>query len=137
MYQLRLPELLLGRGEGKAIGGPFAKTSCNPERFGPEVQKVYNEAAARPGALTAMVNYYRALRYTGPKALGDGKVDVPTLMIWGEEDVALGIHCTEGAEQWVNDFTLKRLPGVSHWVQQDAPGDVNAILTDWLPDLAR
>ena len=137
-FQLpRLPELLLGRGEGKAIGRLFAKTSCNPERFGPEVQKVYNGAAARPGALTAMVNYYRALRYTGPKALGDGKVDIPTLMIWGEEDVALGIHCTEGTEQWVSDLTLKRLPGVSHWVQQDAPDQVNAILAEWLPDLTR
>jgi len=124
----------LGRGGGTAIGRVFERTSCNPERFGREVQQVYNAAAARPGALTAMVNYYRALRYSDPATLGDGQVEIPTLMIWGEEDVALGIHCTDGTQEWVSNLTLKRLPGVSHWVQQDAPEQVNAILDEWLPE---
>ncbi len=133
-FQLpRLPEKLLGRKNGTAIGRLFERTSSRPERFGPEVQRVYNEASARPGALTAMVNYYRALRHSTPDALGDGRVDIPTLMIWGEDDIALNIHCTQGTEKWVSDLTLKRLPGVSHWVQQDAPEQVNAILNEWLP----
>ncbi len=136
IYFFQLPwlaEMLLGRKNGTAIGQLFEKTSSSPERFGPDVQRIYNEASARPGALNAMINYYRALRYTNAEALGDGRVDIPTLLIWGEEDIALGIHCTQGAEEWVHDLTLKRLPGVSHWVQQDAPEEVNAILTDWLP----
>lgn len=128
-----LPEKLLMRGGGTAIGRLFERTSCNPELFGPHVQAIYNAAAARPYAASAMVNYYRALRHSRPSILGDGKVDIPTLMIWGEEDVALNIHCTEGTHEWVSDLTLKRLPGVSHWVQQDAPDQVNAILEDWLP----
>ncbi len=133
-FQLpRLPEMLLGRKNGTAIGGLFEKTSSRPERFGPEVQRIYNEASARPGALTAMVNYYRALRYSKADALGDGMVDIPALLIWGEDDIALGIHCTEGTEEWVRNLTLKRLRGISHWVQQDAPDEVNAILSEWLP----
>ena len=84
-----------------------------------------------------MVNSYRALlRHRGTLDLGDFRVDVPTLMVWGEEDVALNIRCTEGTEDWVSDFTLKRMPGVSHWVQQDAPEEVNAILGEWLPGAA-
>ena len=80
-----------------------------------------------------MINYYRALlRHRDSVDLGDGRIDVPTLMIWGEEDSALNIRCTEGTEEWVPDFTLRRLPGVSHWVQQEAPEAVNAILGDWL-----
>ncbi len=59
-------------------------------------------------------------------------VETPTLMIWGEEDAALGIELTEGYEPYVRDFTLERLPGVSHWVQQEAPAVVNAHLLDWL-----
>ena len=135
-FQLpRLPEKLLGRGDGKAIGRLFAKTSSNPERFGPEVQAVYNAAAARPGAIRAMVNYYRALlRHADAVDPGDYRVEIPTLMVWGEDDVAIDIHCTEGTEAWVPDLTLKRLPGVSHWVQQDAPDKVNAILREWLPE---
>ena len=65
-----------------------------------------------------MINYYRAL-VRHDFDMGDGKVDIPTLMIWGEEDAALNIKCTEGTEEWVSDFTLHRLPNVSHWVQQE------------------
>ncbi|GAA4039664.1 alpha/beta fold hydrolase [Parerythrobacter jejuensis] len=129
-----LPEKRLGSNNGKNIGELFVKTSCNPERFGPEERAVYAAAAAQPGAPRAMVNYYRAaMKHRGLVELGNYRVDIPTLMIWGEEDVALNIHCTEGTEEWVSDLTLKRLPNVSHWVQQDAPEQVNAILSDWLP----
>lgn len=128
-----LPELMLGRKNGTAVGKIFERTSCNPRNFGPDVQAIYNSAAMRPGARRAMVNYYRALlRYRSSVDLGEARVDVPVLMIWGEEDVALNICCTQGTEQWVRDFTLQRLPRVSHWVQQDAPEKVNAILADWL-----
>ena len=82
-----------------------------------------------------MVNYYRALlRHEGTVDGGDFMIETPTLMVWGEEDVAIDIHCTEGTEKWVPNLTLKRLPGVSHWVQQDAPDQVNAILDEWLPE---
>ena len=130
-----LPEKGLSRGGGRAVGRLIADTSCNKELFGPEVRQIYSEASNRPGARRAMVNYYRALlRHRETVDMRDYTVDVPTLMVWGEEDVALNIHCTEGTEEWVSDFTLKRLPGVSHWVQQDAPERVNEILTEWLPD---
>jgi epoxide hydrolase 4 len=102
-------------------------------RFPDDVLEVYARSALRPGALTAMINYYRALlRYRSVIDTGTGRVDVPTLMIWGEEDRALNIHCTQGTEQWVSDFTLRRLPGVSHWVQQEAPEEVNRLMADWL-----
>ena len=133
-FQLpRIPEAMLGRKGGTAIGQLFERTSCNPEHFGKDVQTVYNAAAMRPGARRAMVNYYRALlRHQDVVDPGDYSIDTPTLMIWGEEDVAIDIHCTEGTEQWVPNLTLKRLPGVSHWVQQDAPEKVNALLNEWL-----
>ncbi|HAU22270.1 MAG TPA: epoxide hydrolase [Erythrobacter sp.] len=130
-----LPEMLLGKGgHGKAIGQIFERTSCNPERFGPEVQTVYSAAAVRPGALNAMVNYYRALlKFRDSVDLGDCRIEIPTLMVWGEEDVALNIKCTVGTEDWVPNITVRRLPNVSHWVQQDAPERVNSILEEWLP----
>lgn len=129
-----LPEKLLARKGGDAVGELIANTSCNKERFGPEERAIYSEASCRPGARSAMVNYYRALlRHGDTIGLGDGRIDVPTLMVWGEEDVAINIHCTDGTDEWVSDLTLKRLPGVSHWVQQDAPDEVNAILDEWLP----
>jgi epoxide hydrolase 4 len=133
-FQLpRLPERMLGWNGARGIKGMFWKMAVDKTRFPREVLQTYAGAALRPGALTAMINYYRALvRHRTAFDAGDGRVDVPVLMIWGEEDAALNIHCTEGTEAYVRDFTLHRLPGVSHWVQQEAPEAVNAILGEWL-----
>ncbi|MEO0440898.1 MAG: alpha/beta fold hydrolase [Pseudomonadota bacterium] len=130
-----LPEKLLSRHSGEPIKSAFSKMACDQTNFSDDDLGVYATAAMRNGALNSMINYYRALlRYRDAIEIGDGKVDIPTLMIWGEEDAALNIKCTEGTDEWVRDFTLHRLPGVSHWVQQEAPEKVNAILGDWLPD---
>jgi pimeloyl-ACP methyl ester carboxylesterase len=59
-------------------------------------------------------------------------LDVPTLMIWGERDSALGKELTLGTEKFVRDLTLRYLPNVSHWVQQEAPETVNAMIEAWL-----
>jgi epoxide hydrolase 4 len=134
-FQLPLiPEKGLLRGGAQAIKDAFYKMAVDKSRFPPDVLQVYADAALRPGAMTAMVNYYRALLrdYDMEAETGDGMIATPTLMIWGEEDAALNIHCTEGTEQWVPSLTLHRLPGVSHWVQQEAPDQVNAMLAEWL-----
>lgn len=55
-----------------------------------------------------------------------------TLMIWGDEDRALGVELTRGADELVSDLTLRYLPDVSHWVQQEAPGRVNEIVLAWM-----
>ena len=59
-------------------------------------------------------------------------IEVPTLVVWGEDDVALDLICLDGTERYVRDLAVKRLPGVSHWVQQDAPEAVNGLLREFL-----
>lgn len=128
-----LPEYGVARQDAAAIKRMFRGMAVDKSRFPPEVLDVYARAALRPGALTAMLNYYRALiRKRNTVDIGDGRIDTPTLMIWGEEDAALNINCTVGTEAWVPNLTLHRLPGVSHWVQQEAPEQVNAIMATWL-----
>jgi pimeloyl-ACP methyl ester carboxylesterase len=135
-FQLpRLPERMMGAKGARGIKGAFYNMAVDKSRFPADVLQIYADAALRPGSLSAMINYYRALiRHRKSIDLGDGRIETPTLMIWGEEDSALNIRCTEGTEAWVPNFTLRRLPGVSHWVQQEAPETVNAILGDWLDD---
>src|SRR6185436_12797888 len=86
--------------------------------------------------LTAMLNYYRAFVRGGggsrQRALGFPVIDTPTLLIWGEEDVALTKETTYGTDRYVPNLTVRYLPGVSHWVQQEAPETVNAMLEAWL-----
>ncbi len=117
----------------------IAASASHPENFSAEVIDLYDENAARPKNLRAMLNYYRALVRGGGAArqrrLGYPVITVPTLMIWGEADMALTIETTYGTEAQVSEFTLRYLPGISHWVQQDAPEDVNAMLTAFLQDL--
>lgn len=133
-FQLpRLPEWVFGRNRARMIRQAFLGMAVDKSRFPKAVTDIYAAAASRPGALTAMINYYRAaFRSVSGMTAGTGKVDVPTLMIWGEEDTALTIGCVDGTAEYVPDFRLERLPGVSHWVQQEAPEKVNAILGDWL-----
>jgi pimeloyl-ACP methyl ester carboxylesterase len=133
-FQLpRLPEWGLLRNDAEAIRNVFAGSATNKHHFPREEMDVYARAAQRPGAMKAMVNYYRALlRMPDMRNVGDGMVDVPTLVIWGENDLALDIHLLDGMDQWVPKLTLHRLPGISHWVQQDAPAEVNRRLGEWL-----
>ena len=84
--------------------------------------------------MTGMINWYRAALRTPGKMAGPWPaIDTPTLIVWGEEDTALGVELLDGTDTYVADLTIRRLPGVSHWVQQEAPDQVNAILQDWLP----
>jgi pimeloyl-ACP methyl ester carboxylesterase len=133
-FQLpRIPEWLLGRNGAERIKRAFSRMAVDQTRFPEEDLQLYADAASRPGALRSMINYYRALlRTKDVRETGDGMVNIPTLMIWGEEDSAIDIRCTDGTQQWVPDLELRRLPGVSHWVQQEAPEKVNSILREWL-----
>jgi pimeloyl-ACP methyl ester carboxylesterase len=131
-----LPEKLLGARGAAAIGEAFRRSAIDKTRFPDDVLAVYREAATRPGALTAMLNYYRAMLRGGGarrlRELGAPSIEIPTLFLWGEEDVALAKHTTYGTDAFVSDLTLRYLPGVSHWVQQEAPEQVNAMLEAWL-----
>ena len=132
------PEKMMLANDAKAVRGAFLNTAANKDRFPEQDLDVYAKAAQQPGAMHAMVNYYRALlRYPEAREVGDAMVDTPTLVIWGENDMALDIHLLDGMEEWVPNLTVHRLPGISHWVQQDAPDEVNQLLGQWLDRLAR
>ena len=124
-----LPELALARGGGEGVASVLRRQSPH---ISAEQLDVYRRNAAQPGAARAMVNYYRAnaldlVRQTMPA----DPIGVPTLMVWGENDLALGLALTEGNEAYVSDFTLRRAPGASHWVQYDAPEVVNGAIAEW------
>jgi pimeloyl-ACP methyl ester carboxylesterase len=128
-----LPEAVMTAMGARAVGRAFTGMAVDKTRFPPEVTDVYRRNALIPGAMTAMIDYYRANRdLLGRYAVDIPVIEVPTLMIWGEDDVAIGLENTEGYGPYVRDCTLERLPGVSHWVQQEAPERVNAILARWL-----
>lgn len=133
LFQLPLvPEFWLARDGHEAIANAFRGMAVDKTRFPDELLDLYRASAAEPGAVKAMVSYYRAaLRYPTrrPHSL---LIDTKTLLIWGEEDTALGKELAEGTRAMVKDLTLEYIPRCSHWVQQEQPEKVNAILERWL-----
>jgi pimeloyl-ACP methyl ester carboxylesterase len=131
-----LPEALLGANGARRVSGMIRGSASRKDRFPGDVLDVYRRNADQPGAISAMLAYYRAyLRHGVDKDLARTifrTLETPTLMIWGEEDTALGRELTIGTEKLVSDLTLRYLPGVSHWVQQEAPETVNAMIEAWL-----
>jgi len=129
-----LPEAVLTANGARAVKRAFYDMAIDKSRFPEEVLQHYADNARIPGAMTAMVNYYRAaFRNRANMDAGPWPViETPTLIVWGEEDSALGLELLPGHERFVRDLTIERLPGVSHWVQQEAPEKVNTILKDWL-----
>ncbi|MEL7503423.1 MAG: alpha/beta hydrolase [Cyanobacteria bacterium J06554_6] len=134
LFQLPLlPELLLQAGDYAAIRAAFRAQAVNPNAFTDADLDAYAAAAAKPGALTAMLNYYRNLLPSGGLLNRTWeKLDIPTLLIWGENDAALGKELTDGTEQYVSDLTLRYIPNCSHWVQQEQPELVNQYMQAFL-----
>ena len=134
----KLPEFLLGRDNAKGVGEMIRNTFVNPEKFPTEIADVFSRNANQPGALTAMINYYRALLRRGNRSNREGEsfpiIKTPTLMIWGEEDVALSKETTYGTEKYVENFNIRYLPNVSHWVQQESPEEVNSMISAFIKD---
>ena len=130
-----LPERGMSRDGAKAIAELFRTRSSNPAQFPTEVREVYRRNAAQPGALTAMVNYYRALvrgKRKRPRVDPRTPIMVPTLMVWGEDDFALDKSTTLTTGDYVREFTMRYLPGVSHWVPQEQPEAVNAMISAFI-----
>jgi len=128
-----LPELLLQANLHRVMAQTFRGMAIDKLAFSDADLETYTTALAKPGAITAALNYYRNL-LSWLLFQPDWPVlrQTRTLMIWGEEDVALGKELTEGTENYVQDFQIRYIPNCSHWVQQEQPELVNQYIRAFL-----
>lgn len=126
-----LPELMLGANRCWALARAMRRSAKNEDAFSDEDLQRYREAMSRPGALTAALDYYRAIFRTRRQTQDYGDVQAPTLVLWGEHDRALGRELAEGLEEWVPDVTVHFLE-CGHWTQQERPEEVNGYLEQFL-----
>ena len=129
----RLPEEVIRAGDFALLRSVLGRDPVQREAFAAEDIERYIEAMAQPGALTASLNYYRALlRNPGETRALLQRVEAPVLVIWGERDRFLSRRLAEPPHLWVpNLVRVKRLPDASHWVAEDRPREVNALLLDF------
>ncbi|NJD65513.1 MAG: alpha/beta hydrolase [Chloroflexi bacterium] len=126
-----LPERVLAAGRYHRLARKMIR-ECRPGTFTREDVNAYLEAWRRQG-LGGGINWYRALARRRPQLPNPVPLVVaPTTLIWGDADAYLGKELTEGTERHVADLTVHHLPGVSHWVQQEAPAEVNTYLLQHL-----
>jgi pimeloyl-ACP methyl ester carboxylesterase len=102
----------------------------------PDADAVIEELEATE-ALTPGLNWYRANlppeRFVEP-APGLPAVQAPTLGVWSSGDVALTEAQMTGSEKYVTgSFRYERINDVGHWMQLEAPDEVNRLLLDFLP----
>ncbi|MFC7076999.1 alpha/beta fold hydrolase [Haloarcula halophila] len=122
-----LPEAAFRARDFRVIEEMLTDTAVRADAFSETDIRYYKTALGRPGALTAAVNYYRAMARRSARRLltragaPELPVERPTLLLWGEQDRALDVSLTEGLDRWVSDLRIERFPDASHWVQFDAP----------------
>jgi pimeloyl-ACP methyl ester carboxylesterase len=99
-----------------------------------EDKRAYLAAWSQPGALTGGLNYYRAAQVGPPTdaqpappafVAGSTKVNVPTLVIWGEKDTALLTGNLDGLGEFVPQLTVRRVPDATHWIVHEKRDLVN------------
>ena len=102
-----------------------------------DVRAAYLDAWSQPGAMTAMLNWYRASPIDVPEPgqapgetflnslpAGAMSVRVPHLVLWGEADTALRPSCLEGLDRFAPDLTIERIADADHWILHQKPAVV-------------
>ncbi len=156
-----LPEALVRFRHAALVGRGIRRSAVRQDALTDADLRTLRDAASRPGAMRSAINYYRAA-FRGPDAVaawpawlrrfvyGDApvpgarrtledwpRIAAPTLLVWGEHDVALGRELTLGMEPlFSGPLEIKYVPLCGHWVQQEQPEVVNGYLLDFLGDLA-
>jgi pimeloyl-ACP methyl ester carboxylesterase len=88
----------------------------------------YRKAWAHPGALTAMINWYRAIQRRKFAPIAPGSIALPVHIIWGERDIYARPALAEASKALCSNATLTYLADATHWVAHDEPERVNALL---------
>lgn len=128
-------ERVLGEDDFRRLRGMF-KIGPNADAVPQGAIETFVKSLARPGRLTAALNYYRAnLRADrGWASLRtDLNVKATTVLMWGDQDPALGRLQAQRTEMYISgDFRLDVLEGAGHWLQFERPAEVNRALTEGL-----
>jgi pimeloyl-ACP methyl ester carboxylesterase len=128
-----LPEWLLRRNDFALMRRAMEATS-RPNTFSDEDLSRYARLWSEPGALSAMLGWYRAFmrRVMGTfwRSSRLPRYAMPALLLWGEQDVALGVELAEKSVRLLDRGQLIRVPEATHWIQHEVPELVNQYLLE-------
>jgi pimeloyl-ACP methyl ester carboxylesterase len=126
MGVLQLP--LLPEGALLAAGGAPLRRVLRRSGLPDALADHYVARMREPGALTAALNWYRALPWSGRDTVG--RVTVPTLHVWSTGDTFLGRAATEHTRRYcTGPYRLEVLEDVPHWIPELASGRAAELIT--------
>jgi pimeloyl-ACP methyl ester carboxylesterase len=121
-----LPEYLLGRNDCALLRRTLVRSSRRGTFTDADLDR-YVEAWRRPGALTAMLNWYRGLRRARPSPPSDPRIRVPTRVLWGARDAFLEVGLADASLELCSGPASRRVfPDATHWLQHEQPEEVVA-----------
>ncbi len=126
-----LPEAALGAANWWGARN-LLRASSRPGTFSAADLRAYRQAWSRPGAMTAMLNWYRAALRFPSKPLANAYIRPPTLVIWGQRDVALSSGLASASLKRCAQGRLVSFQNASHWVQHEESDQVNALIHAFL-----
>jgi len=121
-------------------------------QFSERQKAEYLRAWKQPGAVNGMLQYYRAMPQLPPEPSSSPndvmtqqggldatnvkiphiRIELPTLILWGEQDEAFVTGILEGIEDYVPDCQVKRFADATHWLHHEKPDEVNAAIYQFL-----
>jgi pimeloyl-ACP methyl ester carboxylesterase len=125
-----VPEATLGSFDFHGLRS-MIESSGHADTFEPGALDCYAQAWAHPGSLTAMLNYYRALR-DRPTSDEPARLTSPTLILWAGEDKFLERHLAEASLALCDHGTLEITEQASHWLHLEQPDRINRRIIDFL-----
>ncbi len=127
LFQLPvLPEWWLSRANYQPLWWAMHR-SARRGTFTEDDRKHYIAAWSQTGALSAMLGWYRAMRQAAEpnnRQRYARPIQVPTLILWGERDIALGVELAEASVNWLEAGRLIRYPENTHWIVDELPDEV-------------
>lgn len=132
MYVNQLPwvseRLMLGRdGRGRAIAKSLIRSGLTPQAAERDAR-----AMTETGALTAALNWYRAMPLNGSGLRAADKITVPTLYVWSDRDIAITAKPARDTANYVSGpYRFETLHGASHWLPEEKPAEIADMLLQW------
>jgi pimeloyl-ACP methyl ester carboxylesterase len=126
-----LPETIMHLDHWRLPASGLCRTS-RKNAFTEEDITKYKEAWSQPGAMSSMLNWYRAAARYQPRTAGDARVRVRTLMLWGVNDIALTRRMARPSLDYCEDGNLIFFPDATHWVQREEADEVSRHLLEFV-----
>jgi pimeloyl-ACP methyl ester carboxylesterase len=125
-----LPEAMMRSRNYRGLFNGLVSSS-RPGTFSADDFADYRLAWSRPGAMTAMVNWYRALL---KKKMSDAlpRIETPALLIWGVKDKFGSVSGAEASLALCGKGRALFIDDATHWVQHEEADRVNAALIEFL-----